>query len=67
MRDTAFRLFFGTVTTAAAAGAGIKDSTILALGRWTSSAFVSYIRLPQQHLANLAVQLALAAQPSAKE
>ena len=34
---------------------GIEGST---MGRWSSSAFLSYIRLLQHHLANLAVQLA---------
>lgn len=50
----------GAATTAAAVG--IEDSTIQTLGRWTSSAFTPYIRLPQQHLANLAAQLASAVQ-----
>ena len=35
----------------AAAEAGIPDSTIQALGRWTSSAFLRYIRSPREQLA----------------
>ena len=35
----------------AAAQAGIPDSTIQALGRWSSPAFLRYIRTPREHLA----------------
>ncbi len=39
----------GTATTAALAG--VEDSTIQALGRWHSAAFLQYIRLPREQLA----------------
>ena len=45
----------GAATTAAAVG--IEDSTIQALGRWSSAAFKTYIRLPQQYLASLSKQM----------
>ena len=35
----------------AAARAGIKDSTIQAMGRWSSGAFLTYIRTPREELA----------------
>ena len=35
----------------AAAKAGIEDFTIQLLGRWTSSAFLTYIRTPKEQLA----------------
>ena len=35
----------------AAASAGIEDSMIRTPGRWSSSAFLLYIRTPRQHLA----------------
>ena len=34
----------------AAAKAGIEDSVICSLGRWNSSAFLSYIRTPRENL-----------------
>ena len=37
----------------AAARAGIEDSTIQLLGRWTSSAFLTYIRTPRDQLAGI--------------
>ena len=37
----------------AAAQAGIPDSAIQTLGRWSSAAFLSYIRTPRQKLASL--------------
>ena len=37
----------------AAAQAGIPDSAIQMLGRWSSTAFLSYIRTPRQQLATL--------------
>ena len=48
----------GAATTAAERG--IPDSTIKALGRWKSSAFLRYIRTPREHLANWSVTLAQA-------
>ena len=42
----------------AAAQAGIPDSTIQALGRWTSSAFLEYIRTPREQLAQFSQPLA---------
>ena len=41
----------GAATTAARAG--IEDSTIQALGRWRSAAFLQYIRMPQEKLATM--------------
>ena len=46
----------GTATTASAAG--IEDSTIQALGRWSSTAFLTYTRTPRDHLAQLSRSLA---------
>lgn len=45
----------GAATSAAAAG--IPDSTIQKLGRWSSNAFQSYIRTPPAELAKVASQL----------
>ncbi len=42
----------------AAARAGIEDSTIRMLGRWSSSAFLTYIRTPRDHLARFSTTLA---------
>ena len=42
----------------AAAAAGIEDSTIQALGRWSSAAFLSYIRLLREYLARTSRRLA---------
>ena len=42
----------------AAASAGIEDSTIQALGRWNSSAFLSYIRTSRDQLASFSRILA---------
>ena len=42
----------------AAAQAGLEDSTIKALGRWNSSAFLLYIRTPREQLASLTHSLA---------
>ena len=39
----------GAATTAAKAG--IEDSTIRMIGRWSSAAFLAYIRTPQDQLA----------------
>lgn len=41
----------GAATTAHEAG--IPDSTIQALGRWSSAAFLTYIRTPRDHLARV--------------
>ncbi len=46
----------GAATTAAKAG--IEDSTIQILGRWSSAAFLSYVRTPRKRLANLSATLA---------
>ena len=45
----------GAATSAALAG--LEDSTIRALGRWSSSAFLVYIRTPKAHLAGLSCSL----------
>ena len=42
----------------AAAEAGLEDSVIQALGRWSSSAFLRYIRTPREHLTRHTVALA---------
>ena len=42
----------GAATTAAQCG--VPETTIQALGRWTSDAYRTYIRLPQEYLANMA-------------
>ncbi len=42
----------------AASRAGIEDSTIRMLGRWSSSAFLAYIRTPRDQLAALSANLA---------
>ena len=46
----------GVATTAAAAG--IPDSTIQALGQWSSAAFIRYICTPRDRLAQLSASLA---------
>ena len=46
----------GAATTAAQAG--IPDSVIQALGRWSSPAFLRYIRTPRSHLAQYSSSLA---------
>ena len=46
----------GAATTAAAAG--IQDSTIQTLGRWSSAAFLTYIRTPRSRLAQFSRSLA---------
>ena len=45
----------GAATTAARAG--IEDSTIHTLGRWSSSAFLAYICMPRDHLAQFSATL----------
>jgi len=46
----------GAATTAALAG--VEDSTIQALGRWHSSAFLRYVRIPKERLAHVSRTLA---------
>ena len=46
----------GAPTTAAIVG--MEDSTIQALGRWHSAAFLQYIRMPKERLASLSSVLA---------
>ena len=41
----------------AAARAGVEDSLICTLGRWNSSAFLAYIRTPQDQLAQFSKTL----------
>ena len=50
------RSFRIAVATAAAA-AGIKDSTIQRLGRWSRAAFLTFIRTPRQDLANVSASM----------
>ena len=46
----------GAATTAARCG--LEDSLIQSLGRWKSTAYLSYIRIPREQLAATAVHLA---------
>lgn len=46
----------GAATTAALVG--VEDSTIQALGRWQSAAYLQYIRLPREHLAAITAVMA---------
>ena len=46
----------GAATSAAAAG--VEDSLIKILGRWQSSAYTEYVKVPQERLANLSARLA---------
>ena len=55
----------GAATTAA--GAGIEDSTIQMLGRWTSHAFLRYIRTPRAQLASFTQRLATASRGTQQE
>ena len=54
----------GAATSAALAG--IEDSVIQSLGRWSSTAFLCYIRSPKESLAAISAILAQSAQPSEK-
>ena len=47
----------------AAALAGVEDSTIQTLGRWHSSAFLQYIRMPREQLASISLVMARSHQP----
>lgn len=42
----------------AAAKAGIEDSSIRMMGRWSSSAFLAYVRTPREQLAQFSANLA---------
>ena len=42
----------------AAARAGVEDSTIRMMGRWSSSAFLTYICTPREELASTSVNIA---------
>jgi hypothetical protein len=42
----------------AAATAGVDDSLIQTLGRWKSSAYLAYIRVPRERLAAISARLA---------
>ena len=44
-----------------AALSGIEDSTIQALGRWQSAAFLQYVRMPREQLAHISIRLSEAA------
>ena len=44
----------------AAAQAGLEDSVIQALGRWSSAAFLLYIRMPREQLSPLSARIAAA-------
>ena len=44
---------------------GIEDSAIMTLGRWKSNAYQRYVRIPQEHLAQLYCHIATPV-PSAK-
>ena len=46
----------GAATTAAARG--VEDSLIKTLGRWESSAYLLYVRIPRERLASISSQLA---------
>ena len=46
----------GAATTVAAAG--VEDALIKILGRWQSSAYVRYVRVPRESLAGISAQLA---------
>ena len=50
----------------AAAQAGLQDSTIQALGRWSSAAFLLYVRLPREQLATVTATLAQVASAAPK-
>ena len=45
----------GAATTAAARG--VEDSLIKTLGRWESSAYLLYVRIPRERLAGLSTVL----------
>ena len=37
---------------------GIEDSTIMTFGRWKSNTYQRYVRIPQEHLAQLSCRIA---------
>ena len=43
---------------------GIEDSTIMTLGRWKSNAYQRYVRIPQEHLAQLSCRIATPIPPT---
>lgn len=45
----------GAATTAAAVG--LEDSLIKTLGRWESSAYLAYVRIPRERLAAISMRL----------
>ena len=49
-KDTGHSFRIGAATTAASRG--LEDSLIKTLGRWESSAYLRYIRIPREQLAN---------------
>ena len=36
---------------------GIEDSTIMTLGKWKGNVYQRYVRIPQEHLAQLSLQI----------
>ena len=54
-----FRIGAATI----AAMAGVEDSTIQALGKWHSAAFLQYIRTSKERLARISVTLAKISKP----
>ena len=43
---------------------GIEDSTVMTLGRWKSNAYQRYVRIPQEHLAQLSGHIATPIPPA---
>ena len=43
---------------------GIEDSTIMTLGRWKSNAYQRYVRIAQEHLAQLSCHIATPVPPA---
>ena len=43
---------------------GIEDSMIMTLGRWKSNAYQHYVRIPQEHLAQLSCHIATPIPPA---